>query len=256
MRVGRRYRMRIIGLPVEFPNARVSLTARPDSSLVNPPRDSLVEQWRPVAKDGHDMPEAARAPHLASQTVSMSETHDAEYTPRRSGWSECLNETPQNAIVPSTTAIQWLACAAAGLGVCCPLLTNCHSNVCRPAPVPHEWHTLPALPPFSFCSHSWSRGSGCPNRAVIYCPSDGIVMTVTSRFNPRSDIPVCPPVGANFYRGRQPCSPPRRSRTSLRHKLTPCAGRRRCVLLRCPTSESQRKKRGRRQTSLRRTVAW
>lgn len=85
MRIGHRYRMRFIGLPVAFPAPHFSLTARRDSAFATPPRDSLVGQWRPVAKDGRDLPEAARVPRLARQTISMGETYDFEYTPERPG---------------------------------------------------------------------------------------------------------------------------------------------------------------------------
>ena len=84
LRVGRRYRMRFIGLQVAVPNATVWLTARPDSVFANP-RDSMLVQWRPVAKDGADLPAAARAPRLARQLVSMGETYDFEFVPERRG---------------------------------------------------------------------------------------------------------------------------------------------------------------------------
>ena len=47
--------------------------------------DSTVVQWRPVAKDGADLPAVARTPRLAQQIVSMGETYDFEYTPRQRG---------------------------------------------------------------------------------------------------------------------------------------------------------------------------
>ena len=84
MRVGRRYRMRFVGMAVGFPNATAWLTARPDSSFANL-RDTLVLRWRPVAKDGADLPPAARAPRLARQIVSMGETYDFEFVPDRRG---------------------------------------------------------------------------------------------------------------------------------------------------------------------------
>jgi len=42
-------------------------------------------QWRPIAKDGADLPLAARAPRLARQIIGMGETYDFEYTPERPG---------------------------------------------------------------------------------------------------------------------------------------------------------------------------
>jgi hypothetical protein len=84
LRVGHRYRMRFIGLPVAFPAANTTLTARPDSSFANL-RDSLIVRWRPIGKDGADLPAAARIPRLARQVVSMGETYDFEYIPERPG---------------------------------------------------------------------------------------------------------------------------------------------------------------------------
>lgn len=83
-RVGVPARLRLISLAAFHPNATVWLTTRPDSSLANL-RDSLVVQWRPVAKDGADLPPAARAPRQARQLVSMGETFDYEYTAQASG---------------------------------------------------------------------------------------------------------------------------------------------------------------------------
>ena len=78
------FRLRFINLSAFNPNATFWLTNRPDSSFANRP-DSMVVQWRPVAKDGADLPAAARAPRLARQVISMGETYDFEYTPARSG---------------------------------------------------------------------------------------------------------------------------------------------------------------------------
>ncbi len=84
LRVGRSYRLRFIGMQVRFPNATVRLTARPDSSYPNL-SDSLVVQWQPLAKDGADLPAAARSPRRAEQIVSMGETYDYEVVPARRG---------------------------------------------------------------------------------------------------------------------------------------------------------------------------
>jgi FtsP/CotA-like multicopper oxidase with cupredoxin domain len=84
LRVGRAYRMRFIGMQVGFPNATASLTTRPDSSYPNL-RDSLIVQWRPMAKDGADLPAEARSPRLAEQIVTMGETYDFEFVPERKG---------------------------------------------------------------------------------------------------------------------------------------------------------------------------
>lgn len=84
LQVGRPYRVRFVGMQVRFPMATAWLTARPDSSFSNL-RDSLVARWRPLAKDGADLPAAAQSPRLAEQIVSMGETYDFEFVPARRG---------------------------------------------------------------------------------------------------------------------------------------------------------------------------
>jgi FtsP/CotA-like multicopper oxidase with cupredoxin domain len=82
--VGRPARLRLISLALVNPNAAVQLTARQDSGAVLVV-DSLVLQWRPLAKDGADLPEAGRAPRRARQIIAMGETYDFEFTPDRAG---------------------------------------------------------------------------------------------------------------------------------------------------------------------------
>jgi FtsP/CotA-like multicopper oxidase with cupredoxin domain len=77
-------RLRFISLAAFNPNATVSLTARRDSSFANL-RDTMVVRWRPIAKDGADLPAAARTARLARQIVGMGETYDFEYTPGERG---------------------------------------------------------------------------------------------------------------------------------------------------------------------------
>ena len=84
LRVGGRYRFRFIGLSVTSPNATVYLTARPDSSLRNL-RDTMLVSWRPLAKDGADLPEKERTLRPAQQIVSIGETHDFEFQPLARG---------------------------------------------------------------------------------------------------------------------------------------------------------------------------
>ena len=84
LRAGRPYRLRLIGLTTLNPNATVSITAWADSSFRNFP-DTLIGQWRPLAKDGADLPEAQRTPRLARQIVGMGETYDFEFTPKQPG---------------------------------------------------------------------------------------------------------------------------------------------------------------------------
>ena len=80
LRRGQAYRFRFVNLAVTSPNATVYLTARPDSSLENL-RDTMLVQWRPVAKDGADLPQESRALRPAQQLVSIGETFDFEVQP-------------------------------------------------------------------------------------------------------------------------------------------------------------------------------
>ncbi|MBC7842881.1 MAG: multicopper oxidase domain-containing protein [Gemmatimonadaceae bacterium] len=84
LQVGRPYRFRFISLSVTSPNATVFLTARPDSSLANL-RDTMLVRWRPLAKDGADLPESQRTLQPATQVVAIGETHDVEFVPLRRG---------------------------------------------------------------------------------------------------------------------------------------------------------------------------
>jgi FtsP/CotA-like multicopper oxidase with cupredoxin domain len=84
LRVGRPYRFRFVGLAVGSPNATVYLTSRPDSSSLNL-RDTMLVQWRTLAKDGADLPERERTLRPAQQVVSIGETHDIEFRPMARG---------------------------------------------------------------------------------------------------------------------------------------------------------------------------
>lgn len=70
---GRTHRLRFVNIGAA---ARFNLILRQDTTMVT---------WRPLAKDGFDLPQAARAPRAASQLISTGETFDAEWTPRRKG---------------------------------------------------------------------------------------------------------------------------------------------------------------------------
>jgi FtsP/CotA-like multicopper oxidase with cupredoxin domain len=84
LHVGQRARLRFISLALLNPNARVILTARVDSAAVLA-TDSLVVEWRPLAKDGADLPLEARAPRIARQIIGIGETYDFEFTPTTRG---------------------------------------------------------------------------------------------------------------------------------------------------------------------------
>lgn len=83
-RAGHPQRLRFIGLSLVNPNATVALTARSDSSFRNSP-DTMIVQWRQMAKDGADLPASATGLQRAQQIISMGETYDFEYTPPRAG---------------------------------------------------------------------------------------------------------------------------------------------------------------------------
>ena len=84
LHVGQPARLRLISLALLNPNAAVQVTARQDSVTVLA-TDSLLVQWRAVAKDGADLPEPTRTPRRARQIIAMGETYDFELTPERAG---------------------------------------------------------------------------------------------------------------------------------------------------------------------------
>ena len=84
LRVGHRYRLRFISLQVSNPNAAVTLTARNDSVARNP-RDTMLVEWRPLAKDAIDVPLAERTLRPAREIMSMGETYDFEFEPIQPG---------------------------------------------------------------------------------------------------------------------------------------------------------------------------
>jgi FtsP/CotA-like multicopper oxidase with cupredoxin domain len=82
--VGQPARLRFMSLALLNPNATVSVTTRSDSVRVLR-NDSLIVQWRPLAKDGADLPITFRAPRAARQVIGMGETYDFELTPTAKG---------------------------------------------------------------------------------------------------------------------------------------------------------------------------
>jgi FtsP/CotA-like multicopper oxidase with cupredoxin domain len=103
LRVGRPARLRLIQLSTHHFTANLTfrLTTVPDAVANESGRtgDPAVVQWRPVAKDGADLPEAARTPRLAEQIISMGETYDFEYTPRQRGM---LRLEVMTSVIPGT----------------------------------------------------------------------------------------------------------------------------------------------------------
>jgi hypothetical protein len=86
LHVGTPARLRILSLTQHHYSLTpvVSLTARADVSRP-PERDTGLARWRPIAKDGADLPGGARTLRDARQMISMGETYDFEYTPHERG---------------------------------------------------------------------------------------------------------------------------------------------------------------------------
>jgi FtsP/CotA-like multicopper oxidase with cupredoxin domain len=83
-RFGHPSRFRILSLAWANPRPDVSVTERSDSALTEV-RDTSLVMWTPVAKDGRDLPTAARTARPALQSVAIGETYDFEFTPSRRG---------------------------------------------------------------------------------------------------------------------------------------------------------------------------
>jgi len=74
LKVGERYRLRLINMTVVNPGLRFELS-----------REGELEHWRPLAKDAIELPAARRVPGVARQPVSIGETADVEFAPDRPG---------------------------------------------------------------------------------------------------------------------------------------------------------------------------
>lgn len=74
LRAGTTYRLRFMNITLFNAGARVRLL-----------RDGYPVLWRPLAKDGFDLPEGRREPAFADQVVSVGETYDFSYTPKATG---------------------------------------------------------------------------------------------------------------------------------------------------------------------------
>jgi FtsP/CotA-like multicopper oxidase with cupredoxin domain len=71
LRVGVPYRLRIVNITVARPGMRVDLW-----------QDGSMVQWRLLARDGADLPEANRVMRQSRYALSIGETVDVEITPR------------------------------------------------------------------------------------------------------------------------------------------------------------------------------
>ena len=73
-RVGTRYRLRFINIHTSRPSMRMAIEG-PNGPL----------QWRPVAKDGMDLPPSEMADRPSTQQMGNGETYDFEFTPTSPG---------------------------------------------------------------------------------------------------------------------------------------------------------------------------
>jgi FtsP/CotA-like multicopper oxidase with cupredoxin domain len=73
-RPGKKYRMRIINIVPENPPIDINLKVA-----------EMPATWRPIAKDGADLPLAQRKLCPAQLTISVGETYDFEFRPERAG---------------------------------------------------------------------------------------------------------------------------------------------------------------------------
>jgi FtsP/CotA-like multicopper oxidase with cupredoxin domain len=82
LRAGERVRLRVVNMTTVNASAAVTLTARSDSVLLLG-RDTMLVQWRMVAKDAQALPSHAAV--VARQMTSIGETYDFEYVPNQRG---------------------------------------------------------------------------------------------------------------------------------------------------------------------------
>ncbi|HKG90532.1 MAG TPA: hypothetical protein VKA84_01500, partial [Gemmatimonadaceae bacterium] len=73
LRVGVTYRFRLINIRTDYPVALALLDGEEPA------------QWRPVAKDGADLPASQATARPALLTFAPGEIHDVEFTPRAAG---------------------------------------------------------------------------------------------------------------------------------------------------------------------------
>ena len=94
LHVGRTARFRLLNLQTSVAaTPSFWLTARPDS-LDTIAKDTMLVQWRPVAKDAFDLPSSERSPRPGQQVVTVGETFDFEYTPASRGTLRLEVRTP------------------------------------------------------------------------------------------------------------------------------------------------------------------
>jgi FtsP/CotA-like multicopper oxidase with cupredoxin domain len=91
-RVGRTYRLRIINILPDNPPMEIRIEA-----------DGAPVKWRPLAKDGADLPPGQRAVCAAQQTLSIGETYDFEFTPETTGQLTLRATRPEVVFPPEIT---------------------------------------------------------------------------------------------------------------------------------------------------------
>jgi hypothetical protein len=74
LKAGRKYRLRIINIVPENPPIDIALRIGERPAM-----------WRPVAKDGAELPAGQRELCPAQLTIGVGETYDFEYSPERTG---------------------------------------------------------------------------------------------------------------------------------------------------------------------------
>ena len=111
-RAGRTYRLRIINIVPENPPVNVSLTLGGSPIM-----------WRPLAKDGADLPEGQRSLTPAQLTIAVGETYDFELRPNQTGDVMLEVVRPANGfpaeITPSGKAVELRP--ASGVAVSVPI---------------------------------------------------------------------------------------------------------------------------------------
>jgi len=91
-RVGQTYRLRIINILPDNPPADIRLEAA-----------GVPVKWRPVAKDGADLPSGHRILCAARQTLSVGETYDFEFRPEAAGQLTLYATRPATIFPPEIT---------------------------------------------------------------------------------------------------------------------------------------------------------
>lgn len=104
VRAGVAHRLRFINMTTRRPGARVELW-----------RDSTMLTWRPLAKDGADLPPASRTARAARSIISIGETMDYEFIPTLAGNSRLVVTTANGAVL-AAMPIKVTAPAAAPSG--------------------------------------------------------------------------------------------------------------------------------------------